>query len=178
MSRKAEDRALVVVGIDPGISGAVAFLRYDRGSVFDYVCSMPTEEKKSGRRQVNAKELSSIIASNLQSVDGAFLIGRDKVKVLIEQVSAMPGQGVSGMFSLGDSFGVARAVACHYGDVSTVSPQKWKAAFGLLKRDKAASLTLARRLFRDARPHLFRKKDEGRAEAILIAQYARLHLGW
>lgn len=178
MSRKASERALVVVGIDPGVSGAIAFLRYSRGAVFSSVHSMPTELKRSGRRQVAAPALAEIIASNIQVQEEDDELDKNGVKVLIEQVSAMPGQGVSGMFSLGDSFGVARAIASQYGEVSFVSPVRWKKALGLLKQDKAASLTLARRLYREARPHLFRKTDEGRAEAILIAHYARLCLKW
>ena len=92
----------------------------------------------------------------------------------------MPGQGVSGMFSLGDSFGVVRALAEAYRAprVQYISPAVWKKALGLLKQEKAASLALARRLYPTARPMLYRKKDEGRAEALLIAHYARATLKW
>jgi hypothetical protein len=185
------NRPALVIGIDPGINGAIGTLAHsEKGPVFVRVDSMPTEEKQSGRRQIDAGALRDLFAE-LWGISGKH--HRGGMLFLIERVSAMPGQGTSGMFSLGDSFGVARAIACSFGEVSFVAPQKWKGELGLTlskeERDrlgknkaaqasKAAALTMARRRYKDARPFLFRKKDEGRAEAILIAHYARTHLRW
>lgn len=173
MSRRAENRAEIVVGIDPGLGGAVAALAFHSGKAqFHGVWSMPCRAKKSGRREVDPEALVALFDE--------LLSGRKPVCFLIEQVSAMPGQGVSGMFSLGDSFGVVRALAdaYHSEKVKYISPLVWKKSLGLLKKDKSASLSLARRLFPAARPYLFRKKDEGRAEALLLAHYARASLKW
>lgn len=169
---KSADRDDLVVGIDPGLSGAVALLGYDRGSKFVTVFSMPCREKKSGRREVDAEALVLLFDDHLHR--------RKPVSFIIERVSAMPGQGVSGMFSLGDSFGVVRALAEAYRAhrVHYISPTVWKGSLGLLKKKKSDSLSLARRLYPPARPSLYRKKDEGRAEALLIAHYARATLKW
>jgi crossover junction endodeoxyribonuclease RuvC len=168
------DRSVLVVAMDPGISGAVSATRWERRtSVFHRVASMPVEEKASGRRQIDTAGLFQLV--------GEMTEGDCDVRFVIERVSAMPGQGVSGMFSLGDSFGSARAIAACFSPMHPVrleSPAVWKKALGLLKKPKSASLRLARRLYPDARPFLARAKDEGRAEALLLAHYARYHLGW
>jgi crossover junction endodeoxyribonuclease RuvC len=184
-------RADLVIGIDPGISGAIAALAHtDKGPKFWRVESMPIELKKSGKRQVDVDALRVIFSTLWEDVQKA---QRDDsyMHFLIEQVSAMPGQGVSGMFSLGDSFGCVRAMAATFGEVSMVTPQQWKSAMGVTvdketreregknataKMLKHMTLTMARRVYPAARPYLQRKKDEGRAEAILLAHYARKHL--
>jgi len=172
-------RSPVVIAIDPGIHGAVAFLdlrrrRHDDDwdSCFVGVYDMPTEAKKSGRNQVDANNLYSLLSSTVNGLGEADVV---PVLTVIEQVSAMPGQGVSGMFSLGDSFGVARALAHTVGRVSYASPAHWKRLAGVTK-NKAYSLTLARRAFPSADHHLTRKKDEGRAEALLLARFAAQNL--
>lgn len=151
------------IAIDPGIGGAIALLI---DGEFGEVVSMPVEEKKSGKRQVDVEGLIEVF--NLF----APLHDDDQVLCLIESVSAMPGQGVSSMFSLGDSFGTARAVASRYANkLDFVSPAFWKSRMKLTK-SKKYSLTLARRKFPEARQFLSRAKDEGRAEALLLAQFA------
>jgi crossover junction endodeoxyribonuclease RuvC len=168
----------IAVGVDPGLGGAFALLERKgsgqprrAGWEFHSVYSMPTEEKKSGRRQVCTGQVYETLRQVLEGREARFII---------EQVSAMPGQGVSGMFSLGDSFGTMRAMGECFSPWPVVlcSPVKWKGALNLIKKQKSASLTLARRLYPEARPYLFRKKDEGRAEALLIAHYAAKHLEW
>lgn len=160
----------VVVGIDPGLSGALALL--DVESKFMTVLSMPSRMKASGRREVDPEALLDELSPLLRH--------RKPLGFVIERVSAMPGQGVSGMFSLGDSFGVVRAIAESYfpAKLKYVSASVWKKSLGLTGKDKAASLSLARRLYPAARPHLYRKKDEGRAEALLLAHYGRKVLLW
>lgn len=167
------ERATLVIAIDPGIGGAIAAMRWWRGSQFASVHSMPVEEKKSGRRQVCTSELFQLIGDITDKDPDA--------RFIVEQVGAMPGQGVSGMFSLGDSFGCVRALASCFSPgypVRLEPPGVWKKAEGLIKKPKSASLRLARRLYPEARPFLARAKDEGRAEAMLLAHYARYRLGW
>lgn len=176
MGKRIADRIPFIVSIDPGLSGAIALTHWSRGSRFVAVYSMPTEAKKSGRRQVDVLSLIEIFEESIMPE----VQDKENVRCVIEQVSAMPGQGVSGMFSLGDSFGAIRSTAQHYSSrpISVVSPVQWKRSMGLLKKKKTASLTLARRLYPAARASLARRKDEGRAEALLIGHFARLDLGW
>jgi len=176
----AFDESPVVIAIDPGIHGAIAFLdlsnrKYedDWDSCFAGVFDMPIEPKRSGRNQVDALALLTLLENNFsdlrQSAQGAAL-------TVIEQVSAMPGQGVSSMFSLGDSYGVARTAALTLGRIAYISPSHWKKQAGVTK-NKVYSLTLARRAFPSADEVLKRKKDEGRAEALLLARYAAQNIG-
>lgn len=156
-----------IIGIDPGIGGALALLI---DGEFGDAVAMPVSQKKSGRNQVDAHGLAEVLED--------FATRADVVDCLIEQVAAMPGQGVSSMFSLGDSFGVARALGTLFAHrVSFVSPAVWKRHSGLT-RDKAYSLTLARDAFPAARTKLTRRKDEGLAEALLLAKFGFTHHTW
>lgn len=159
----------LIVGIDPGIGGAIAFLVKDG----EWVAPMPIEQKSSGRNQVDVRALYSLVET--------YVTSEDCVRFIIERVSAMPGQGVSSMFSFGDSFGTVRAVAEHFSTTYRpyfVTPQQWKKDLRLLGKPKEASLRLARRLYPNLKESLARKKDEGRAEALLLAHYAKDILKW
>lgn len=130
---------------------------------------MPAREKKSGRREVDPAKLAELLRQ--------FRVFAEPRKLfcVIEQVAAMPGQGVSSMFSFGHSFGVAVGVAeSLLVQTAYVAPRTWKKHLHLTK-EKAYSLTLARQFYPAARQHLTRKKDEGRAEAILLGRYALLN---
>ena len=82
----------------------------------------------------------------------------------------MPGQGVSSMFGFGVSYGILQGVIASLGIPSVlVTPQRWKKAAGLMGKPKDYARTLAQRLYPAA--ELSRKKDIGRADAILIARY-------
>ena len=157
------------VGVDPGISGAVGLLT-DRGH-FHSAFHMPVRMKRTGRREVDARNLHDTILA---------LAGqpphRLAFRVLVEQVTSMPGQGVAGTFSLGDSYGCARSVGALLPGArcATVAPVTWKKAMRLTS-NKAWSLTVARDTFPQARALLERKKDEARAEALLLALYAYKH---
>lgn len=156
-----------VIAIDPGLSGAIALLL--DGEFVD-MAEMPTGVKKSGRREVDARALFDILSDFSERGDKAYCI--------IEQVTAMPGQGVSGMFSFGDSFGVARALAPVVADrVALVRASTWKKALGL-NSDKRYSLACARERFPLARPRLKLAKHEGLAEALLLAHYGHAEHKW
>ncbi len=155
-----------IIAIDPGLRGAIALLiDGEYGAVHD----MPIEEKKSGRNQVSVPLLIPLLEDLASRAERTYCI--------IEQVSAMPGQGVSSMFSLGDSFGTARAIACQVAhQIGYASPTVWKKQMGLTK-SKGYSLTLARRYFPAAAKELALAKHEGRAEALLLAKYGG-GIGW
>jgi len=150
----------IYVGIDPGLSGAVAFIRGTEYRVAD----IPIIRKGEGfiKNEINASALRDILTD--------YLIGAKAIAAL-ERVNAMPGQGVSSVFSLGDSFGACRAVlAC--ADLAThyIAPAEWKRHFKLTS-DKEEARALAVRLYPKAELHL--KKHIDRAEALLIATYLK-----
>ena len=151
-----------MIAIDPGITGAVAHID---GDGYATVHDLPTIEKKGKakiKKMIDARALSDLIDSLLiNSTD----------RIAIEQVSAMPGQGVSSMFSLGDTFGCLRGVCESLGGkVEFVRPQAWKKHYGL-GSDKGEALERALFMFPELDHKLSRKKDHNRAEAVLIAQY-------
>ncbi len=148
------------IGIDPGITGAVAVLSGDHAQVYD----MPTMPYgKTGRKALNLPLLSDMLAPFEGTGARAF----------VEKVNAMPGQGVSSMFSMGMSFyGACGVLAGLNIPVTLVRPQTWKAYYGL-GRDKENSRALAIAKFPGVSLKL--KKDHGKAEALLIAHYGRLH---
>lgn len=145
------------IGIDPGLSGAIAVLNDDLFLVAVY--DMPVMALSKGKNQVNAAALARIIKG----------VPRQAIAYL-EQVSAMPGQGVSGMFSFGTSYGIVQGVLAALDiPVILVRPQAWKGRAGLKGKDKDMARTVAQRLYPGA--ELSRKKDIGRADAILIARF-------
>lgn len=150
----------LVIGIDPGLSGAIAFLA--DGQLTD-VCDMPTVGRgKAGRQTVNAPELARLIREHL-------FIGA-AVVALVEDVAARPGQGVTSMFRFGHSCGaVAGVLGAMRIPVVYVTPQRWKRYHGLIGSEKDASRGMAIDLYPSA--PLARKRDHGRAEAILIARW-------
>ena len=155
----------MTIGIDPGLTGAIAALDYEGRPLAVY--DMPVQAYGRGKKQINAHELASI----LYEIDDRYNLGST---VWIERVSAMPGQGVTSMFTFGEGCGVIRGV------ISTmrlpfqyVTPQSWKKFCGLRGTEKDYARTRARQLIPDAVHMLTRKKDIGRADALLIAYY-----GW
>ncbi len=153
---------MIAIGIDPGITGAVGVLK---NGEFLSVSDIPSMLKGSGsvKSEIDAGGLKKIIDSVLQNEPGEY------AEIILERVSAMPGQGVSSVFSLGDSYGCCRTVAAVSGmPLYLCPPSVWKKHFSL-DRDKEKSRSLAIRLFPAADLHL--KKHADRAEALLIARY-------
>lgn len=148
-----------VVGIDPGAAGAAALLV---DGVAAAVCDMPTVMvgKTRPRRQVHGGTLTETLR-----------LWRPHV-VFVEQVASRPGQGVASMFSFGDTYGAARTAAeSSTYNVRLTPPQTWKAALGLLGTDKDAARALASEVFPEVAEWLAWKKDQGRADALLLAHY-------
>ena len=153
---------MVIFGIDPGVSGAISIL--ENNKVLDAI-EMPTIiDGKKNKRQVNGAQVVKIIK------DQKYL---DKEKIIIvEQVNAMPGQGVTSMFNFGQSFGVIKGISAALGiSIYFVRPSKWKKHFDLLKTNKDASRTKAVQIYPYISDKLSRKKDSNKADAILIAKY-------
>lgn len=147
-----------LIGIDPGNEGAIAVLDDGR---FVTVYDMPLMANGK-KQQINPYALSSVLATaNRIDVETA---------VVLEKVGAMPGQGVTSMFNFGMGYGAIQGVVAALGmQLRLVTPQAWKKRAGLLRREKDQARTLAQQLYPSA--PLARKKDVGRADAILIARY-------
>ena len=155
---------MIIVGIDPGISGALCF--FSNGNVID-VIDMPTmAEGKKNKKQVNGRQIFNEILNIKNTFAG------QKINVVVEQVSAMPGQGVTSMFNFGQSFGVIKGICSAMElPIFYVRPAKWKKYFNLINAEKDASRTKVIEMFPKISQKLSRKKDNNKADAILIAKY-------
>jgi crossover junction endodeoxyribonuclease RuvC len=160
MQRSKPTPPNIRIGIDPGITGAIAFLDNDDLS-FIKVENMPIMANGK-KNQVNPYALSKMMESLPANTP-----------VFLERVSAMPGQGVTSMFSFGMSFGIIQGVCAGlFLPIHLVTPQSWKKRAGLIGKDKDMARTLAQQLYPTA--PLSRKKDIGRADSILIARFGEL----
>lgn len=155
---------MIEIGIDPGQTGAISALR--DGKIIA-LRDMPTVGKSHGKGQeVDAYELASIL---MEMKDG------QEATVIIEQVGAMPGNGGTSMFGFGDSFGVIRGVCGALQlPVHRVRPNHWKRKAGLIGKEKDAARGKAIQMHPEVSDMLTRKKDCGRADAILIAEFGGL----
>jgi crossover junction endodeoxyribonuclease RuvC len=155
---------MLIIGIDPGISGSICFLQ--DGKIIDVV-EMPTmTEGKKNKKQVNGSQIFNEIFFRIKKLD------KKDVKVIIEQVSAMPGQGVTSMFNFGQSFGILKGICSAMQlPMYFVRPAKWKKYFNLINSEKDASRTRAIEIFPYFSGQLSRKKDSNKADAILIASF-------
>ena len=155
---------MLIIGIDPGISGSICF--FEDGRIIDVV-EMPTmAEGKKNKRQVNGAQIYNEISSRIKKIN------REDIKVVIEQVSAMPGQGVTSMFNFGQSFGVLKGICSAMRlPVYFVRPAKWKKYFNLINSEKDASRTKAIEVFPYISSQLSKKKDANKADAILLASF-------
>ena len=153
-----------IIGIDPGLSGGIAIL--DDLKIFD-IYDMPImSEGKKNKNQLNSAQLVNIIKKNLIPNGNTFLI--------VEQVSAMPGQGVTSMFNFGQTFGSIKGICAALNlPIFFVRPSKWKKHFDLINSSKDASRTKVIEMYPSISPRLSKKKDVNKADAILIARYFR-----
>jgi len=155
---------MLIISIDPGISGAICF--FEEGQVNE-ILEMPTmAEGKKNKMQINGPQIYNEISSRINK------FSKKDIIVVIEQVSAMPGQGVTSMFNFGQSFGVLKGI-CSAMQLSMhfVRPAKWKKYFGLIKTEKDASRTKVIEIFPYISAKLSKKKDSNKADAILIASF-------
>lgn len=166
----------LTIGIDPGMSGAIAFIA---DGVPIAVHDMPVMERRAGGQQVNAAELAALLRGTFHAHAGAYIVA------VLEQVNAMPsipgadGQrrqmGSSSAFRFGESYGVVRGVIGALGiGLIHAYPQTWKKRMGLSGADKDVARTAAIERWPAMSAALARKKDVGRADALLIAAWAEL----
>ena len=155
---------MLIIGIDPGISGSICFLK--DGKIIDVV-DMPTmADGKKNKRQVNGSQIYNEFLKKIMKEEN------QNVRVIIEQVSAMPGQGVTSMFNFGQSFGILKGICSAMQlPMYFVRPAKWKKYFNLINSGKDASRTKAIEIFPYFSPQLSKKKDSNKADAILISNF-------
>ena len=153
---------MIVFGIDPGVSGALSIYEHKK---LKEVIDMPTmSEGKKNKKQINAAQLALEIKNRVN--------GSENVAVVIEHVSAMPGQGVTSMFNFGQSFGVIKGICPALTlPIYFIRPVKWKKHFNLIGSSKDASRTKATELFPNFSNKMAKKKDANKADAILIGRY-------
>ena len=155
---------MFIIGIDPGISGAISFL--NNGEIVDVIDMPHMADGKKNKKQVNASQIFNEISLRINNIP------KSNICVVIEQVSAMPGQGVTSMFNFGQSFGVLKGICATMKlSMHFVRPAKWKKYFNLIKTEKEASRTKVIEIFPYISSKLSKKKDVNKADAILIASF-------
>ena len=155
---------MLIIGIDPGISGSICF--FEDGKILE-VIEMPVMiDGKKNKKQVNGAQIYNEFSNRINKKKD------DEVRVVIEQVSAMPGQGVTSMFNFGQSFGILKGICSAMQlPMFFVRPAKWKKYFNLINSQKDASRTRAIEMFPYFSTQLSKKKDSNKADAILIASF-------
>ena len=153
---------MIIIGIDPGVSGAICVLSKKK---IKNIYEIPTMiEGKKNKRQINGAQLSKIMKSQIVENEDVFIV--------VEQVNAMPGQGVTSMFNFGQSFGVIKGICAALNlPIYFVRPNAWKKYFSLIKSNKDASRTKATEIYPEISDMISKKKDSNKADAILIARY-------
>ena len=152
-----------IIGIDPGLSGGIAIL--DDLKIFDLFDMPIMSEGKKNKNQLNSAQLVNIIKKHIISAN---------TFVIVEQVSAMPGQVVTSMFNFGQTFGSIKGICAALNlPIFYVRPAKWKKHFELINSSKDASRTKVIEMYPSISSRLSKKKDVNKADAILIARYFR-----
>lgn len=151
-----------IIGIDPGLSGAIAVVQNNKVLAI-YDMPVMTEGKKN-KKQLNSAQLVNIIRENTEN--------EDEIAVVVEQVNAMPGQGVTSMFNFGQTFGAIKGICAALKlPIFFVRPSKWKKHFELINSSKDSSRTKAIEMYPSLANQLSKKKDVNKSDAILIARF-------
>ena len=153
---------MIIIGIDPGLSGAIAILENNE---VKKILEIPVmSEGKKNKRQLNSALLVNLLKENIQK--------DEDVTVVVEQVNAMPGQGVTSMFNFGQTFGALKGICAALElPIFFVRPSKWKKHFELINSSKDASRTKAIEMYPKLSSQLSKKKDVNKSDAILIARF-------
>ena len=140
---------MIIIGIDPGVSGAISILHKKK---VQNIIEIPTMiDGKKNKRQINGAQVAKIIQSEIINNEDTFIV--------VEQVHAMPGQGVTSMFNFGQSFGVIKGVCAALNlPIYFVRPNKWKKHFDLIKSNKDASRTKATEIYPEISDMISKKK--------------------
>ena len=151
-----------IFGIDPGLSGAIAVLENE--VVLDIIDLPVMAEGKKNKRQLNSAQLSQYMSKNVENIH--------MTSVVVEQVNAMPGQGVTSMFNFGQTFGAIKGISATLKlPIYFVRPSKWKKHFDLINSSKDASRTKAIEIYPSLAEKLSKKKDVNKSDAILIGRF-------
>ena len=154
---------MLIIGIDPGISGSICF--FEDGKILEVIEMPVMTEGKKNKKQVNGAQIYNEFIKRINNKG-------DQIRVVIEQVSAMPGQGVTSMFNFGQSYGILKGICSAMQlPMFFVRPAKWKKYFNLINSQKDASRTRAIEIFPYFSTQLSKKKDSNKADAILIASF-------
>ena len=151
-----------IIGIDPGLSGGIAILENNKvKELFD----MPVmADGKKNKRQLNSALLAQLVKENIKDIENTIMV--------VEQVNAMPGQGVTSMFNFGQTFGAIKGICAALNlPIFFVRPAKWKKHFELINSSKDASRTKVIEMYPSIAEKLSRKKDVNKSDAILIARF-------
>lgn len=153
---------MLIIGIDPGISGSICF--FEDGKIIEVIEMPVMTDGKKNKKQVNGAQIYNEFSKRINN--------NDDIRVVIEQVSAMPGQGVTSMFNFGQSYGILKGICSAMQlPMFFVRPAKWKKYFNLINSQKDASRTRAIEIFPYFSTQLSKKKDSNKADAILIASF-------
>ncbi len=155
---------MLIIGIDPGITGAICF--FEDNEIKDIIEMPNMAEGKKNKKQINGPQMFNEINERIKEKS------KKDIAVVVEKVSAMPGQGVTSMFNFGQSVGVIKGICSAMQlPIFYVSPAKWKKYFNLIKTEKDASRTKVIEMFPYISSKLSKKKDSNKADAILIATF-------
>ena len=160
---------MIFIGIDPGLTGAIAALRQDGGIAGLWDAPILTVKKnKATRHELNIADMVEILKTLPALHDAQALVAA------VERVSSMPGQGVASSFSFGKGFGIWLGILSALGiPYDLVHPVRWKKLMlDGMGKDKDASRIRAKELF-GSQVDLSLKKHHGRADALLIAEWRR-----
>ena len=140
---------MIIFGIDPGLNGAIAVFNDNKIKIVFEIPVM--SEGKKNKRQLNSAHLVKLLRDNL--VEG------EETSVVVEQVNAMPGQGVTSMFNFGQTFGAIKGICAALKlPIFFVRPSKWKKHFELINSSKDSSRTKAIEMYPILSNQLAKKK--------------------
>ena len=143
---------MLIIGIDPGISGSICFFK--DGKILDVVEIPTMTEGKKNKKQVNGSQIYNEILKRVNKLE------KSDIRVIVEQVSAMPGQGVTSMFNFGQTFGAIKGVCAALNlPIFFVRPSKWKKYFELINSSKDSSRTKVIEMYPSLSSQLAKKKD-------------------
>ncbi len=153
---------MIIIGIDPGLSGGIAVL--DNNKVLELFDMPVMADGKKNKKQLNSALLAKLIKESISNTSES--------AVIVEQVNAMPGQGVTSMFNFGQTFGAIKGICATLElPIFFVRPSKWKKHFELINSSKDASRTKAIEMYPHLAEKLSKKKDVNKSDAILIARF-------
>ena len=153
---------MIIIGIDPGLSGGIAVL--DNNKVLELFDMPVMADGKKNKKQLNSALLAKLIKESTSNTSES--------AVIVEQVNAMPGQGVTSMFNFGQTFGAIKGICATLElPIFFVRPSKWNKHFELINSSKDASRTKAIEMYPHLAEKLSKKKDVNKSDAILIARF-------